>query len=92
MEARGVERGGDGRRWRMERERGMEGFFYPPPLAGGVRARSGRGGWRGRRQGYSNRARSSANDSPLFFANKSSKSCTPIFARESPPTSRTVRP
>ena len=41
MEARGGggagggKGGGNGRRWRMERERGMEGFFYPPPLAGG---------------------------------------------------------
>ena len=36
MEARGGGgKGGNGRRWRMERERGMEGFFYPPPLAGG---------------------------------------------------------
>ena len=71
-----------------------DGRFFLPSAAcgGGVRARSGRGGWRGRRQGYSNRARSPSNDSPLFFANKSSKSCTPIFARESPPTSSTVRP
>ena len=33
--AGGWKGGGNGRRWRMERERGMEGFFYPPPLAGG---------------------------------------------------------
>ena len=104
MEARGWKWGGNGRRWRMEREWGMERgegwkgsggwkvFFTPRRLRGGVRARSGRGGWRGRRRGYSNRARSPSNDSPLFFANKSSKSCTPIFARESPPTSSTVRP
>ena len=88
----GVERGGE---WKEVEDGTGEGdgrFFYPPPLAGGVRARSGRGGWRGRRQGYSNRARSPSRDSPLFFANKSSKSCTPIFARESPPTSSTVRP
>ena len=53
---------------------------------GEAKGENGKGG------GYSSKARSPSNDSPLFFANKSSKSCTPIFARASPPTSSTVRP